>query len=301
VNVYPFKFSFVADHFQYLASASMIALFCAAIGRVPMIGVALVGVLGVLTWRQSHDYVSAEVLYRATIARNPAATMAHNNLAMELNRTGDPVRVQEGVMHARLALELEPDDVEARFNLAGGLAAIGQFSEAEQHYRAVAAALASSPMSDPQRMAMFHRNYGRSLQAVGRGDEAIMEFTESLRIAPNSAATHTDLGVALGQQGRVSDAIEHFVQAAQLEPSVADRHTNLGSALMQAGRFEPAIAEYRTAVTLAPNVPDVHNDLGMALLAIGRPAEAIPEFETALRLNPNHGPARANLAKARGR
>ena len=33
VNVYPFKFSFVADHFQYLASIAVIALVAAGIAR----------------------------------------------------------------------------------------------------------------------------------------------------------------------------------------------------------------------------------------------------------------------------
>jgi tetratricopeptide (TPR) repeat protein len=311
VNVYPFKFSFVADHFQYLASASIIALVCAAIARGfdrpswtkarSFACVVLVGVLGVLAWRQSHDYVNAATLYRATIARNPGAVMAHTNLAMELNNSGDPAQIAEGVEHARLALQFEPDDVEARFNLAGGLMLLGRFGEALTEYDVVAAALAASPMTDPQRMAAFHRSYGKALHASGRKGEAIVQYAASLRIAPDSAATHTDLGVALGQQGRVDEAIQHFSDALRLEPSVADRHTNLGSALMQAGRVESALAEYRAAVALAPNVPDVYADLGTALLAAGRAAEAIPQFEAALRLDPNDSRARGGLARARGK
>src|SRR5206468_10283288 len=84
VNVYPFIYSFVADHFQYLASTAMISLVAAALTllaarwRVPLPAVAavLLATLATLTWRQSRSYSNAETLYRSTPARNPTASMA---------------------------------------------------------------------------------------------------------------------------------------------------------------------------------------------------------------------------------
>ncbi|HVW07983.1 MAG TPA: hypothetical protein VHC90_05345 [Bryobacteraceae bacterium] len=65
VNVFPFRFSFVADHFQYLAGAGVIALTTALIDglvrrvRTPSVSVSrgsavlVLGLtLGVLTWNQ---------------------------------------------------------------------------------------------------------------------------------------------------------------------------------------------------------------------------------------------------------
>jgi protein O-mannosyl-transferase len=70
VDVFPFEFSFVADHFQYLAGIGPIALAAATLSRVGLppgasraaLGSALVAVLAVLTWRQAHAYRSAEAL-----------------------------------------------------------------------------------------------------------------------------------------------------------------------------------------------------------------------------------------------
>jgi tetratricopeptide (TPR) repeat protein len=308
VNVYPFKFSFVADHFQYLASVSVIALAAAVLTRLAQSApwsaarraapAAVVAMLGVLTWQQSHEYASATTLYRATIARNPSAWLAHNNLATEL-MNGTLADVQEGVSHARIALRLEPDDVDARYNLAGGLKRLGDVEGALVQYQAVLAVLGSSPAEKP-RMAALYRSLGNALNELGRQDEAIANYGESLRIAPDSAPTHTDLGVALSALGRHDEALAHFADAARLEPAAADRHTNLAGALLQMGRFDDAIAEYRAAVTLAPGAADVYNDLGVALLSAGRPAEAIVQFEAALRLEPGHGPARVNLVRAHG-
>src|SRR6185369_12791201 len=68
LNVFYFRYSFVSDHFQYLASLGVIVLASAAIAlclnRLPqsaraagnVVCVLLVGVLATLSWRQSHLY-----------------------------------------------------------------------------------------------------------------------------------------------------------------------------------------------------------------------------------------------------
>ena len=84
-NVYPFMFSFVADHFQYLASLGIIAL--AAAGTALLLDrwrlwsrpagyaacLALLAILASLTWQQSRMYADVETLYQTTIAEIPNA------------------------------------------------------------------------------------------------------------------------------------------------------------------------------------------------------------------------------------
>jgi len=84
LNVYPFKYSFVADHFQYLAMIPIVALVSAgatiasdrrlANQRAIVVGAGLVLVttLASVTWSQSHDYTDAVTLYRSILARNPS-------------------------------------------------------------------------------------------------------------------------------------------------------------------------------------------------------------------------------------
>jgi tetratricopeptide (TPR) repeat protein len=308
VNVYPFRFSFVADHFAYLATAPILAIAAAALAtaarRWPLTirraaFASLVVVLGIATWRQSRMYADAPSLYRATLARNPSAWLAHTNLAaLLMNGSTDDVR--EGVAHARAAVRLQPDDVEARYNLAGGLKRLGDLEGAVAQYEALAAELAVAPQERP-RMAALYRSAGNALADLGRLDDAIARYETSLQYAPDSAGAQSDLGVALGRRGRLDEALVHFREAARLEPASADRHTNTGTALAQMGRFDEAIAEYRAAIALAPSDADTYNDLGMALLAAGRPSEAGEQFTAALRIDPRHARARANLAVARAR
>src|SRR5262249_38683048 len=125
VNVYPFRFTFVADHFQYLASLGVIALFAAALSTMAR-GVtsvfriagsaALALILGTLTWHHSQQYVDAETLYRATIREDPTVWLAQNNLASLLLRRSHR-DTEEAIEHLRSALRVKPDYPEAHFNL----------------------------------------------------------------------------------------------------------------------------------------------------------------------------------------
>ena len=127
-NVYPFRYSFVADHFQYLATASMLAALAAAlvttIARtgfpVRRTEVLLIGVVGIplalLTWRQSHDYRDADTLFRVTLARNPSCWLCYNNLATP-KLHGSDEDLAEAVRYLSEALRLNPLSAEAHNNM----------------------------------------------------------------------------------------------------------------------------------------------------------------------------------------
>src|SRR6185295_12749126 len=115
VDVYPFRYSFVADHFQYLASLGIITLGSAALvmwlrrllpsfGAIEMLAcVALAIPLGVLTWRQSAQYADARTLYEETIRRNPGCWMAYTNLsAIELD--GNAAEREQAMLHVQTSL-----------------------------------------------------------------------------------------------------------------------------------------------------------------------------------------------------
>ena len=92
-DVFPFQYSFVADHFQYHASAAALAGLAAAAticvarlsdarARLPLL-VAWVGVLACLTVAQTRIYVGREPLYRLyrhVLAHDPKSFIAANNL-----------------------------------------------------------------------------------------------------------------------------------------------------------------------------------------------------------------------------
>lgn len=302
VDVYPFFYSYVADHFQYLAAAGLIVSVCAwstvAARRLPSgrkvvsaLAVGLVCVLGGLTARQSRIYLDEETLYRETLVRNPNAWVAHNDLGLILART--PGRLGEAIDHFETALRIKPDDAEAHNNLGTALLGIpGRSSDAIAEYEA---ALRIKPG-----YAEVHYHLATVLASrPERFQDAISHFEAALRINPDRADIHTDLAGALSNiPGRLPEAISHLRTALRIRPNYAEAHYNLGNFLSEMGNVPGAIGEYEAAILIRPDYAEAHNNLGLALFDIGKLPDAIVQYEAALRIRPEYVNAHCNLAIA---
>jgi Flp pilus assembly protein TadD len=301
VNVYPFRFSFVADHFQYLASIAVIAFGAAGIaiaarrsvgpGTLANAAVLLVvaAPLAGLSWRESRQYADAETLYRTTIDRNPGAWMAHHNLAA-IKARGSAADVAIAVTHATEAIRLNPTEADAHNTLGIALQRQGRPAEAAAQY-------AEAIRLRPGR-ASAHNNLGTVRQAEGRLEEAAAHYAAAVRLEPRYGEAHRNLGLALQGLGRNEEAIARLREAVRLEPGSAVAHDALGTAFLRQRRPDDAIAEYRAAVAADSSYAEAHNNLGFALESLGRLDEAIAAYREALRLGPQAGLPRDNLGRA---
>lgn len=330
---YFWRYSFVGDHFQYLASIGPLALAGAAITtalRNPRKGMpvlaplccgALLAALAVMTARECPKYHDSESLWRSTIAANPGAWMAHNNLGAVLMHSG---RVDEAVEHFRRSLELQPGNAAAHANLADALFRVGRTDEALMHF---GKALELDPgniatetdlgvallqlgrieeaISHLQRalgtnpgFAKARSNLGTAYLQEGRADEAAAQFNEALAADPGNFATITDLGTAYVQKGQMEKAEAEFERALQINPDFASALTNLGNVLQLRGRIDEAVARYERALRVEPNSAVTHNNLANALLKRGRYEDAIAHFRRALEIRPNYTEARRGLGAA---
>jgi tetratricopeptide (TPR) repeat protein len=302
-NIYPFRYSYVADHFAYLAILGILVPLASALSMAaekmlpgnavrPLLAMLLAATMGAATWRQSAIYRDEETLYRATLERNPGAWLAHNNLAnLLLTKSG---RGSEAMSHLRAALRLKPDFPEAHLSMGNALLEKpGRLDDAIAEYE-TAARLA--PGSE-----RVHTNLGNALLQKGQTREAIAQLQEALRIDPANAEAHNDLGNALAQiPGDLPDAIAQYRLALSADPGFAEAHNNLGRALAQApGRLAEAIAEFQAAIRLKPHSWSAHSNLGNAFsLVPGRLDDAVAEYRTALGIRPDSAAAHNNLGYA---
>ncbi len=300
-NVYPFRYSYVADHFQYLA---LLAILIPAAGALTMLatrvaarGVGAAALLsalplafGYLTWRQSGNYADYETLFRRTLERNPGSAFLHSNLGVILMHSG---REAEAAAEFQEAVRLSPGAPDYRVNHGLALAQLpGRMSEAIAEYRE---ALRRDPNYSPA-----HLNLGLALtsqpggieEAIGEYRAAIAEYRTAARSEPDQWEAHFNLGLAYGlTPGREGDAIAEFQTALRTKPDSAMVHFHLGNALHKLGRLQEAIAEYRESARIDPDVPEVHYELAYALAQIpGQLAEAVAECQKMLSLRPGDGP-----------
>jgi tetratricopeptide (TPR) repeat protein len=301
VNHYFLLFSFVGDHFQYLASLGAMALAGAWVARLltrlglweRARGQALCGVpllaLAVLSWRQCGVYHDNETLWRDTLAKNPACWMARCNLGVTLSDKGE---IDEAVSHYREALRLKPDYAKAWYNLGNAFVRKGQTDEAVSHYKE---AIRLEPA-----YADAYNNLGAALLKQGRTDEAIRQYREALRLKPDAADTHNGLGIALRMKGQTDEAIRQFQEVIRLKSDDAQARYNLGVVLGMKGQTDEAIRQYEEAIRLNPDDAQARNNLGSALLNQGHLDEAISQYQEAIRLQPGYAEAHSNLGSALG-
>jgi len=226
-NVFPMIYSFVADHFQYLASIGLIALFAALVAestgdgaagarRLASAGVVLALALGAGTWSRTGVYKDIETLWADTLSRNPQCWMAHVNMGRLLSLRGESSRA---VQHYQKALQIWPGDPGAHNNLAIELSRAGRGDLAAQHF---AAAIAIWPGFVDAR-----NNYGLLLAGQGKLDEAIAQFAEAVRVRPNHPAALFHLASAQAQKGDYAQAVRGFESLLKLYPDDVQTLNNL--------------------------------------------------------------------------
>lgn len=252
-NLYPMRYSFVADHFQYLASVGLMTLAIAGVMRAseslrkPVVaygfGAIVLPVLTLLTWRQAGMFTDLETLWRTTLARNPECPLAHNNLGTMLFFQGN---IKDAVEHYQKAIQTKPDYYEALYNLGLTLANESRFDEAIENYRKAIRFYPTFPDA--------LNSLGVALVNTGKTDEAIRQYHEAIRLKPDFVAARHNLGIALLNKGEIDEAIGQFEQITRLMPNAIDAQTSLAGAL-----------ELKRKVDLAESNPDDLNNLAWEL------------------------------------
>ncbi len=225
VNIFPFRYSFVADHFQYLACAAPLTLIAAAIvnSRVPVRVAELVLslILVVLSWQQAGMYTDIETLWKMTITRNPDCWMAYSNLgALWVQRHDTDAAVS--ILRKALALR---SDAETQNNLGTALADQGNTTEALVH-------LEQSVALKPD-YAEPYNGIGTIRQEQGDLRGAIAAIEKAVSLNPGYADAHYNLGVLLLDSGQIEAAIPHLRAALEIRPDDSEALMQLETALQQ--------------------------------------------------------------------
>jgi len=298
IDTYIFRYSFVFDHFQYLAAIGPLALAGAClvvlsntlIPKRPWLQSALCAglllIVGMASWRRTWVYESADAFWADTLAKNPDSWMAHNNLGIALFGKG---QLDDAVAQYQRTLEINPNYAETHNNLGMALFQKGQLDDAVARYQK---ALKINP-----NYVEAHNNLGVTLVQKGQLDDAVAHYEKALRINPNYAQAHYDLGNALFEKGQLDEAVVHYHKAIEINPSYPEAHNNLGNVLVQKGHLDEAIAQFQEAVEIKPNYPEARNNLGSALVQKGQLDSAIMQFREVLRLKPDFSPAQDTLHK----
>ncbi|MFG0248420.1 MAG: tetratricopeptide repeat protein [Phycisphaeraceae bacterium JB051] len=244
VNVFPFRYSFVADHFQYHASIGFCVLMALLLSRlfkrVRFAAIALLVVYVGLSMMQTLHYTNAESLWRATIKTNPDAWLARNNLALILRQRGEIDQVKALMDEA---IRRTPDAIEPRLNMGQLMMELGKPVEAVTHFDVV---LAQVP---DDRRALFGKAI--ALEQAGDLPAAAPYFQKTVEVYKaqqrflHSAQGWMANARSLEGMGHHADALAAYEQGAQAYPTIAaEAYQRMGVIAQKRGQIAAAVKWY---------------------------------------------------------
>ncbi len=117
------------------------------------------------------------------------------------------------------------------------------------------------------------------LVQLGRPQEAIPHFAQTLRLKPEYTEAHISLGAALAAAGQLREAIRQFEETIRSRPDSLSAYMHLSKTYAELGDPQRAISAGQQALSLAraQNRADEATQLAAWLDHLGRGATSSPQ------------------------
>lgn len=230
-----------------------------------------------------------------------------NQQAVAEAAAGDHVNSEK---HARMALKLDANNVDARYSLAEALLAQGRYEEADPIFAKLSEESPSAKVSQGYGLTLLAQNKTALAQtwlnrAVAEEPElwrawnglgVIYDMSQSWKLAEqafkagiaiegHNPTLNNNLGLSYMRQNRFTEAIIAFENVQTLQNGRDQAHMNYRTALAMNGDIEKAISGATDT-----QVAQLYNNLGVAAIKSGKHGQAIEYLKKAIAINPSYYP-----------
>ena len=240
------------------------------------------------------DYARAVALFEDALRLDPAATALRYPLAMAYRVLGDLDRAQahldrSGQRVGGGAGVTLPDPLMAEVNTALRSPQVhwdlGLYAGARNDWPEAVRQFREAARLAPD-LPVVRLNLGLALNRTGDARAALGQLAEAVRLDPRLAAAHFAMGTLYERSGRDEEAMERYTLAATHDPNHAEAHLRLADTLRRTGRIEGSLAPYRRALELEPGWREARFGEAMALVRLARYPEALRRLRAAMDLLP---------------
>lgn len=316
-DVYPFKYSFVADHFQYHAMPVLVAAAAAGIALVipsrrlqRLLGGGAIALLVTASFLRCGVFFDLETLYRDTLAKNPACAAAAHNLGMLYLSQGRQQEAEPLLRHGATAAPFPDEQSRSLASLALLALRRGQ-ADAAVELATEAVRIDSTRRSRGTRALALVR-CGRREEAQKLMATAADDPSQEMRLAMAEAALQDkdldaaqqllavfidrdakaerneallEAGIALAMHSYPAEGEQLLARIDGDAHVMAKAKVNLGICRALRGDWAAAVRNFEEAIRLTPRSAEAHGNLAKALATLGRRDEALAEFHIAKQLS----------------
>lgn len=235
------------------------------------------------------DYTKAVELLETVIADQPDNHNARFNLAFAYTEIK---QLRKAIEHYEIVVEQQPKLTAARANLSSLLIKQEEYSQAIPHL----GVLADAWPNDFETQFFCAHAHLRS----GLYEEAIRSYEKALALDSSSVAANLEIGQSLAKLGRFGEAAQYYHRAVEIEPTMADAILELAELVESDGQTKQAVALYRDHLKVRPEAIAVRERVGFLLLDLERFVEAAQFLEGVVKHKAT-GTNQAALAEAYSR
>ena len=121
-------------------------------------------------------------------------------------------------------------------------------------------------------------------------------LSRALDLNHNLVATRKSLGAVLLRQNRLEEAVDQFREVVRQAPQDAEARLSLGATLARLGELQAAAESIQVAIQLDPQLAEARRNLGMVYEQQSRWKEAAEQYVQLVALEPGHVSHRVQLA-----
>ena len=110
---------------------------------------------------------------------------------------------------------------------------------------------------------------GTAYGHLGKTQEALLCYTDCIKLNPNSHELHFNIARCLDDLNRYDEALTYYEKAIQLNPDFARAWYNKGVTLHDLKRYDEAHTHYDKAIQLNPDFFDSHWNKSLTCLVLG--------------------------------
>ncbi len=255
-----------------------------------------------LAWSKGYmgEYLEAEADVRAALDLDPDNGLAHSVYAFILalqvaNNVGEIGTVDVAIEESRLALELAPQLLEARWARGYVLEITSNYEDAIQQLQA------AIEINDS--IAELHLALGRNYLAVEEYDQSVFEFTKAYSLNPTDPMPNWYISRVYVRIGEFAKAVQYAEQAMSDAPDDPYMHGNLGTMYYRDLQYNRAIQYLELAVRggttedgvvveglpldYSMSVMEYYSRYGLALARVNRCSEAVQVAQAMLQTIPD--------------
>ncbi|HSU18799.1 MAG TPA: tetratricopeptide repeat protein [Acidobacteriaceae bacterium] len=148
---------------------------------------------------------------------------------------------------------------------------------------------------DPNVRKAKYLESGKKYAAQGKNKEAIIQFSNAIKIDPRYAPAHFELAKSYLKLGSGLAAFTELRKTVQLDPQNVEAHLDMGEMLLAGRQYKPSVQEAKTILGINPKNADAYALLAGNELATGDHEQALKDIQQALAIDPNRAGFHAQL------